>query len=187
MSEFSDSYHLFGSPDDAVALLERAGARGAVLSGEGRFTTFVTHPKDGKKLEAANTGVLLHYTYGGDHGCWVRLLEGPNVTDRLEQSWESGGGAFDPTPWLRLGVCDQETIAALERLVTPPVPHDEEAYAVASALGLTHYRWLSSSDFCLPDQLEGIADEIRWVPERPEPEDPGLAMMQAMGFDDSSE
>lgn len=182
MSEFSDSYHLLGSREDAIALLERTGARGAVLSGEGRFTAFVVHPKDGKRVEAGNTGVLLYYVYAGDHGCWVQLRQGTKLLDRLEQTWESGTGSVDSAAWVRAGVCDLGSVTKLKRLVTPPVGYEDETYSVANALGLTHYRWLSSSDFCLPDQLEGRADEVVWIPDRPEPEDPGAAMMAA--FDD---
>ncbi|MCB9602153.1 MAG: hypothetical protein H6720_17680 [Sandaracinus sp.] len=185
MSEFSDSYHLLGTRDDAVALLQRASARGAVLPGGGRFTTLVVHPKDGRLLEAANTGVLLHYLYAGDHGCWVQLRQGASLLDRLEQNWETGVGAIDAAAWVRSGVCDLGSVAALKRWVTSPVAYDEERYSVAEVLGLTHFQRLSSSDFCLPDQLEDHSDDLVWVPERPEPEDPGLAMMEAFeDFDD---
>lgn len=65
--------------------------------------------------------------------------------------------------------------------MAPPVEPDRRAYAVAKALGLSRYAWLSSTEYCMPDQLESLDDgEVLWVPERPEEQDPGAALLEAM-------
>lgn len=181
MSEFSDSYHLLGTTEDAIALVKRSGARAAVLPSSGRLTAIVPHPEDGKKLINANEGVLLFYLYGGDHGCWVRLYDGSRQVAELEQNWEAGAGSFSPKHWVRLGVLGEMDAQRLVRLTkSPTYPDEKNEYAVARLLGLSEAAWLSGSDFCLPDQLDGGRDGVIWVPERPEEEDPGMAMMRAM-------
>ncbi len=188
MSEFSDSYHLLGSAADAIELLRDAGARGAVLAGPGKWTAIVPHPSDGPRVVAVNEGVLLHYQFGGDHGCWVRLFDGPKEVGKIEQNWESGTGSFDVAPWLRAKACDAATAEAISELVAAPAHAGLDVYEVAQALALTHYAWLSSSDYALPDQLESHAPgAVTWVPERPEEGDPGEAheaMLDAVAHDD---
>jgi hypothetical protein len=180
MIEFSDSYHLLGTTAEAVALLERSGARGAAIPGRGRWTAIVTHPLDGTRLEAANEGVLLHYRYGGDHGCWVRLFDGADAVGEIEQNWEQNTGSFDVASWLRAKACDVASAEVIVDLVTAPVEHDGKAHAVAKALALSHHANLSSTDYCLPDQLEDHAGDVVWVPERPDEGDPGDAVLDAM-------
>lgn len=179
MSESSDSHHLLGTVAQAVELLRRAGARGAALPGTGRWTAIVTHPRDGGLLVPANEGLLLSYRYAADFGCWVQLFEGSDMVGEISQDWQRGTGSFDVAPWLRARACDAAAAEAIADAVAPPVEPDARAYAVAKALGLSRYAWLSSTDYCIPEQLEGHGD-VRWVPERPDEEDPGAALLDAM-------
>lgn len=36
----------------------------------------------------------------------------------------------------------------------------------------------------MPDEVESSYPEVNWVPERPEPEDPGLAHLRMFGMED---
>ena len=185
MSEFSDSYHLLGSTQDAVALLTRGSVRGAVLPGEGRWTAIVVRGREAKKLAAANTGVLLEYIYGGDHGCWIRLFDGSERVAEFTASWETGEGLFKPSHWLRLGALDMRSAGVLAKLAkAPEYPEFDVPYPAAEALGIGAHRWLSSSDYAMPDALEDSYPDIIWVPERPAPEDPGLAHARMFGLED---
>lgn len=181
MSEVSDSHHLLGTVAQAVELLRRAGARGAVLPRTSRWTPIVTHPSDGRLLAPANEGLLLWYRYAADDGCWVQLFDGSDMVGEIAQDWQRGTGSFEVAPWLRAKACDAAAAEALAEIVGPPVEPDRRAYAVAKALGLSRYAWVSSTDYCLPDQLESHGDgEVLWVPERPDEEDPGAALLDAM-------
>lgn len=184
MSEFSDSYHLLGSSDDAVALLTRGGVRGAVLPGEGRWTTIIVRGGEEKKLTAANTGVLLQFFFGGDHGCWIRLFEASQQVAEFAASWETGEGSFKPSHWLRLGAADMRSAAVLASLAKAPSYDFDKPYPAGRALGLGPHKWLSCSQFAMPDELEHSYPDVIWVPERPEPEDPGLAYMRMFGMEE---
>lgn len=188
MSEFSDSYHLLGSAQDAVELLTRGKVRGAVLPSEGRWAAIVVRGGDEKKLKAANTGVLLQFFFGADHGCWIRLFEASQKVAEFVASWETGEGSFKPSHWLRLGAADMRSAGVLAALAkAPSYPDFEAPYPAAEALGLGAHEWLSCSDYAMPDSLEGSYPDVIWVPERPEPEDPGLAHMRMFGMEGPDE
>jgi hypothetical protein len=150
VSEFSESFHLRADqPEAAVALLRAAGLAGFVFPPRGTLVPFVC-PREGDAIErilAANTGLLVHYVYAADHGVWVHAYVGSTRAARLEASFEEKRSAFEPDPFVRLGLLSRPEAERLARWVASA--HDWTArreaneHLVAKMLRLGRYAWFS--------------------------------------------
>ena len=154
MSEFSDSYHLVtADPGEVVRLVEAAGRFGMLMPSTGRSIPFLVEGEDdaGGPLDAVvenNRGILIHYCFAEDHGCWVTFFDGParlawlsymprdpRLIENLAEATDilRGRGAIDDAVATRL----RELARDMAMEVGPDV---------AMALGLGDVSWLSSKD-----------------------------------------
>src|SRR5262245_5368123 len=93
MSEFSQSYHLRTSDEaDGVALLERAGRSGWVMTPGDEWVTVIAFPDTfGEPLPAmveANEGLLVFYLNAEDHGWLFTVFQGAQPVSSYGCSWE---------------------------------------------------------------------------------------------------
>ena len=156
MSEFSESYHLRGTARcEVIELLERADLAGFIFPALDGWVSFVASGepfRPNTNLIRANEGVLLRWVYGEDHGWEFGLYKAKKLVCNYSCSWEEDiavDGKVNhaqleqelgyPLPALQgeagLGVFYPQS---LERLFEV-----KPAYAFASAIGLSNYRWLS--------------------------------------------
>jgi hypothetical protein len=88
MSEFSDSVHLFAvSAEAAAQVLKKAGG-GIVLASNGRATSLLLPWERKPALLESQPGYALDYSYGGDHGLWLRFYKDGLCRAKLELSWD---------------------------------------------------------------------------------------------------
>ncbi|MBW4421424.1 MAG: hypothetical protein KME13_19710 [Myxacorys californica WJT36-NPBG1] len=162
MSEFSESYHLReASQEDAVQLLQRAGLNGIVFPSNNQWTSFVPTGQDWEGLPAiiqANLGLLLHYSYGEDHGWVIEVYEGAERQmvfqhwwdDSLDEEFDDLSASRPPnnpdlnllTQWIPQS---PENVEALrECLITDG---EDRAYRFAHLIGLEYFKWLSPNSW----------------------------------------
>jgi hypothetical protein len=162
MSEFSESYHLReASQEDGVQLLQRAGLNGIVFPSNNNWTSFVPTGEDWEGLESlvqANLGLLLHYSYGEDHGWIVEVYNGTERQMVFQHWWDdSMDEEFDdldtskPPNNLDINLLSQwipqspESIEALEECFI--TDGQDRAYDFANLIGLEHFKWLSPNSW----------------------------------------
>ncbi|CAM4465150.1 hypothetical protein [Paenibacillus typhae] len=91
MSEFSQSYHLLGSKENAIELINLAGEQGFVFEDNNRWTTFVIlgdefRPSD--SIVESNKELLVHYVYAEDHGWSLSIFRQSTLIFKFECSWD---------------------------------------------------------------------------------------------------
>ncbi|WP_342564943.1 hypothetical protein NST84_07300 [Paenibacillus sp. FSL R7-0345] len=91
MSEFSQSYHLLGSKEKAIELINRAGEQGYVFEDDNRWTTFVIsgdefRPSD--SIVESNKDLLVHYVYAEDHGWNLSIFKQSALIFKFDCSWD---------------------------------------------------------------------------------------------------
>ena len=151
MSEFSDSFHLRASVDEAAAFARTLGARGIVMPEGNRWSCVVSasleEPEDG--LERRR-GLAIHFAYAADHECRAQLFDGGRKVGDIRILFEGQKPRpFDPRPWIERGLLDAAGAAQVARWVErgePGPPARRVGYRLAELLGLRHYKWLSSHD-----------------------------------------
>lgn len=92
MSEFSQSYHLLSSQEDAIELINRAGERGFVFENDNRWTTFVIVGDEFKPSDAiveSNKDTLVHYVYAEDHGWSLSIFKQSALIFNYDCSWDN--------------------------------------------------------------------------------------------------
>ncbi|MBD3917296.1 hypothetical protein H8B09_00900 [Paenibacillus sp. PR3] len=92
MSEFSQSYHLLGSVEEAIGLINRAGEEGFVFEKANQWTTFVILgdqfvPSDA--ITESNQGLLVHYVYAEDHGWNMSIFKQSELVFKFDCSWDN--------------------------------------------------------------------------------------------------
>ena len=162
MSEFSESYHLReASQEDAVQLLQRAGLNGIVFPSSNQWTSFVPTGRDWEGLEAivqANSGILLHYSYGEDHGWSIEVYKGSERHMIFQNGWDDSieeelGDLIEPPPpnnpdmalltqWIPQS---PESLEALRKCLT--TDGQDRAYRFAQLIGLEYFKWLSPNSW----------------------------------------
>ncbi|WP_054939122.1 hypothetical protein [Paenibacillus ihuae] len=91
MSEFSQSYHLLGSKEKAIELINLAGEQGFVFEDNNRWTTFVIlgdefRPSD--SIVESNRELLVHYVYAEDHGWSLSIFKQSALIFKFDCSWD---------------------------------------------------------------------------------------------------
>jgi hypothetical protein len=144
MSEFSE-YLLVPRAAEPVALLERIGATGLVVPRGGAWTIVVAEAQ--ARVAAAAPRVMV-YSYAGDHGLVLDLLESGERVARLKASSELRcRGSFDPAPWVARGLVAVTPARALaKRLSRDDWRHETVRDDVAELLGFAPVSWLAPSD-----------------------------------------
>jgi hypothetical protein len=163
MSEFSDSYHVLAHDTrDVARLIRRSGRYGMILPALGRYIPFVVEGLDevGGPMDAIvdhNEGILIHYSFSDEDGCWTRVFEGateladlPFVTALAGQADLRANLHEQPRArglavLLDRGIIDPDIAARLEAAAQQTDPR-EVGPQVATALGLEHVAWLSCAD-----------------------------------------
>jgi hypothetical protein len=149
VSEFSDSFHLRSDdPADAVALLRAARVAGHVFPAQNGWVSFVCErgtrigsDELAARVFAANTGLLVDYSYAEDHGCWVAVYVGSERVARLKVSFETSSRSFDRDAFIRLGLFAPPAADAIEQWMWGEGRARE--YVVAEQLRLPRYQWLA--------------------------------------------
>lgn len=144
MSEFSESFHLVSrKTEDAIALLDAAGASGFVFPANGARVSFVCPESANERVIAANTLLLLHYVFAADHLCRVDLYEQAKRVGTLSRSFETKKKPrFDRDAFVAARVMLSTT--EVDRWLTGELDEDRNnRYVVAQTLGLARYQWLS--------------------------------------------
>jgi len=168
MSEFSESYHLRAtSRKDAVALLQTAALAGFVFPSLDGWVTLVAEGeafRPNEDLIAANSGTLVHWVFGEDHGWEFAVYRGRRKLSQYSCSWEEEivvEGKLSHTQLEKdLGIPVPLLAGEAGARVLYPRSIEEArterpaAYAFAQALGLTNYRWLSY-DYLASDHAKG--------------------------------
>jgi hypothetical protein len=150
MSEFSSSVHFPGArPEDVAEIVLRSGDAGIVFRDAGRCVCAVTRQLDkrgGIELAArATDGVVLYYSYAGDHGCWVNLYERGRLVTKIVHTWDDPKSRFDPAPWKERGVLNEhEALEMVEEVQRTDhrTMTDPRVYYIAQLLGLRQYQWI---------------------------------------------
>ncbi|MEV5027734.1 hypothetical protein [Paenibacillus sp. LPE1-1-1.1] len=91
MSEFSQSYHLLGSKEKAIELINHAGEQGFVFEDDNRWTTFVILGDEFKPSDSiveSNKDLLVHYVYAEDHGWSLSIFKQSALIFKFDCSWE---------------------------------------------------------------------------------------------------
>jgi len=155
MSEFSESYHLKSAdPQDAVAILRRAGLAGYVFPAAHGWVSFVAD--EGQfapdlRIVRESTALLLHYVYAEDHGWSFAFHEHGRPVTSYSCQWDPELEVTDSSLSLdtlralvaRHGAGDIDAvIARLHPASFEEAIESETAKQFAAALGLTHYEWL---------------------------------------------
>lgn len=158
MSEFSESYHLRNaSQEDAVQLLQRAGLNGIVFPSNNHWTSFVPAGRNWEGLEPivqANLGLLLHYSYGADHGWTIEIYRSAERQMVFQHWWDDSldeeladlNESQSPNS-LNFDLLAQwiprspESIGALQECLK--TDGQDRAYDFAYLIGLEHFKWLS--------------------------------------------
>jgi hypothetical protein len=159
MSEYSDSYHI--RTDDPVRVRQRlrqARMAGLVFGPANGWLTFVPY-EDNHEFRGRSTaegftqdlsrvvgGLVLHYTYGEDHG-WGFSVTQPGKALTTFECW------WDPAPSVQCGGLDEgalsnvvamESIAPLLReFDVGTAAQERPAHRFAELLKLPAYKWLS--------------------------------------------
>jgi hypothetical protein len=167
MSEFSESYHLRGtSRRDALELLARAGLGGFVFPALDGWVTFVAEGKPfvpNKKLIKANTGTLLRWICGDDHGWGFDVFHTAKRVCKYFCLWEeeiavdgrvSHAQLSEALGMQLIGLAGRAGRQILYPDSIAQVAEVKPAYAFAQAVGLTHYRWLAF-DYLQADAAQG--------------------------------
>ena len=160
MSEFSDSFHLLASFDDAVAFVRQLGTPGVVLPEGDRWTCVVLRSREEPgDLARSWRGLLAHFENAPDHECRVRLFERGAKVGEIRILFEGQKPKpFEPAPWIERGLLDARGAATVARWVAQGEsgpPSRRVGHQLAELLGFRHYRWLSA------DHLADRFDEIR--------------------------
>ena len=160
MSEFSDSYYLFGeTQQDGIALLHRALKYGFVFPEQNNWVTILPRSTEmipSKLMIWANTGTLLHMSYAEDFGWYFSIYEGSRRVCHFEYYWLEEAvydhEYFDRSKVMELIERNGSLIAKasatdITRVLYPnsldDVMDNSPAYKFAEKLGLPHYSWLS--------------------------------------------
>lgn len=165
MSEFSDSYHLStDSQSLGIELLRRSRLEGYVFAPSNGWVTVLPAGQafsPNADLIAANDGVLLHYSYGDDHGWLFELYERHFLVVRYECTWEDDEVSFTPNfdiAAFESKVGKQLSSLGAEKLRGIFQPRDsmetldtEPAHTFVQALGLTNANWSSFSYMSLDE------------------------------------
>jgi hypothetical protein len=162
VSEFSESFHLRrGSQRDAVALLERADARGFVFEAKNGWVAFVCGAVAGDvnvaerpdlprsvaewlgrrqateatqaRVIRANTGTLVHYSFAPDHGCRIDRYDGPNLAGRIEVSFDDDSVRFDEAAFVRDGLLDTTAASEVEQWLARAATYHARTTALLEA------------------------------------------------------
>jgi hypothetical protein len=147
VSEFSESFHLVATKaSEAVDLMLRAKVDGFVFppKKKDKLVTFVCQREGDAhdRLVAANTGVLIRYEHHPDHGgSEVEVFQ----DTRLVARWRKK--IFDADDFVALGLLTAKAAGALSASTA------KEKHAVAKALGLPRYAWLSY-EYQLADDVD---------------------------------
>src|SRR4029079_9026049 len=56
------------------------------------------------KVEEENKGLLVHYDYANDHGCWVTVHDGKKPVARIKAAFDRPNAAFDRATFEKLGI-----------------------------------------------------------------------------------
>ncbi|MBD1912956.1 MULTISPECIES: hypothetical protein [unclassified Leptolyngbya] len=161
MSEFSESYHLRqASQEDAVQLLQRAGLKGIVFPSSSQWTSFVPGGQDWEALPAivqANSGILLHYSYGEDHGWTIEVYEDAEHRMVFQHWWDDFSeelGDFAPScppnnpdiellaQWIPQS---PESFEVLQKCLM--TDGQDRAYEFAQLIGLEYFKGLSPNSW----------------------------------------
>jgi hypothetical protein len=156
MSEFSESYHLRASSRrDVVELLRRSGLPGFVFPALDGWVSFVAQGepfKPNSHLIKANEGLLLRWLYAEDHGWAFDVFQTKKRVIQYECSWEEDievkGKVSHKELQASLGAELPGLAGEAGAKILYPASIEEfidlrPAYAFATAVGLTNYRWLA--------------------------------------------
>lgn len=168
MSEFSESYHLRAtSRTAAVALLESASLTGFVFPALDGWVTLVAEGeafRPNEDLIAANTGALVRWVFGEDHGWEFSVYRGSRRLCHYSCAWEDevvvegqvSHAELERDLDMRLPLLAGEHGAKVFRPQSIEEVFDiHPAYTFAKALGLANYRWLSY-DYLESDHAKGM-------------------------------
>jgi hypothetical protein len=168
MSEFSDPYHLRAmSRKAAVALLQSACLSGFVFPSLDGWVTLVAEGepfRPNEDLIVANSGTLLHWVFGEDHGWEFAVYRGKRKLCQYSCSWEEevvvegkvSHAQLETDLGMPLPLLAGEagTRVLYPRSIEEARSERPAAYAFAEAVGLTNYRWLSY-DYLARDHAKG--------------------------------
>lgn len=156
MSEFSESYHLKAESTEAgVELLRLAGLRGFVLPVSNGWVTVLPDGNPfvlNEALVSVNTGTLFYYASAEDHGWSFALYVNDRPVASYICAWEDSIqihqpldiAAFEKTLGPVLSALgDEEVRKILNPSDIEDVFEQTPSYALAKAVGLTNYEWLS--------------------------------------------
>ncbi|MFW6377730.1 MAG: hypothetical protein ACOCZ5_03690 [bacterium] len=148
MSEFTDCYHLrTDDQEEAINLLKHTGLKGYVFPVENGWVTLVCEKYDfeeNTELIAGNTGLLLHFIHGEDHGWVLTIYDGSKEVCHYHNIWEEG--IKDDSK------LNRELILKLikENQLIESKPGEREIDSImedplvfAEMVGLTNYEWIS--------------------------------------------
>jgi hypothetical protein len=163
MSEFSESFQLYGADRSAVAsLLRGVGVGGLIAADNPRCVSFVIEDAEREDdIIAACPGVLARYYYGEDHGLWIRFYRDGHPLTTLALVWdravdqESEPEEVEPAAQIvdklaGAGVIDALESNDLRQVIEGFSPEDSSAYAqtaqsIPKLLGFAAFRWLSAA------------------------------------------
>lgn len=162
MSEFSDSYHLRSSDQaEGVSLLQRAAIRGYVFLPSNGWVTILAEGKPfqpNKALIRANSGLMLHFMHGGDHGWEFGIYDHESLVCAHACDWggETLGLKNENLDIHRLTILISEISGETRKLSEEEIrslfyPEDIEeimdegspAYEFVELLGLENFSWTS--------------------------------------------
>lgn len=191
MSEFSDALFLRDqTAERAIELLRSAKVQGYIFSAKNGWLPVAysqgLRTGDTANFEAlvdANPGVLIHYSYAEDHGCYVDIYERDVRVGRLKASFEGQNARFDQDEFVGyrlLTPADADTISAwVASAHDYKNRNEEDEYLVARLLHLPRYAWLSyhyelTTNAPDPERLEVDRDgqvlDVKGRPYVPGPE-----------------
>ncbi len=183
MSEFSESYHLYGgSTAEGMALLKKAGLKGFVFPQSNGWVTLVAEGpqyQPNERLINSSEGILLHLANAGDHGWSFSIYRNGNPECFYECSWEEGlrinDSGFDRQVLLELvkanaRLCIGIDTEEIDEFLYPDSLDEmlelgESPAALFSQLvGLDYYEWVSYR-YVEQDRKDktGIFDEVTAV------------------------
>ncbi|MBW4524596.1 MAG: hypothetical protein KME18_05270 [Phormidium tanganyikae FI6-MK23] len=127
MSEFSDCYYLLNATtEQVVSLIRKARCYGIVLPRNDRYVPFLINGAwdAGKLVDRVienNSGTILHYSYGKDHGLYIKVYDFSNGAFAIDiQQREPSENDLDTilVKAEQLSLVDRDRIPELRAILT---------------------------------------------------------------------